>query len=181
MFSERNIFRNKNSFKAKVVIYLMNVSTAFETFPSYSNIFVVGMNQGVNYSFMEVKFFTHLWACSCELTLHISSCSSASSYSLSWVWLRVSLAVFSSSPLSLSSFSRWLSCSSRLSSCRTNFMIRPLKQFGNKMELLVYSAMYLSCSSLSFHTLLGVGLHIPLTRIGKKYCWVQECEERWCV
>ncbi len=106
MFSERTFFRNKNSFKAKVVQYLMNVSTAFESFSSHSKYFVVGMHQGVNYSFKEVKFFTHLWACSWELTLYISSCSSPSSYSLSWVWLRVSLAVFSSSPLSLSSFSR---------------------------------------------------------------------------
>ncbi len=158
MFSERTFFRNKNSFKAKVVQYWMNVSTAFETFSSHSKYFVVGMHQGVNYSFKEVKFFTHLWACSCELTLHMSSCSSPSSYSLSWVWLRVSLAVFSSSPLSLSSFSRWLSCSSFLSSCRTNFMIRLLKQFGNKMELI--SALYMS---LCFLTLLGVRLNIPVS------------------
>lgn len=52
--------------------------------------------------------------------LQVSSCSSASSYSLSWVWASATRAEFSSSPLSFSSRSLWLSCSSLRNSYSRN-------------------------------------------------------------
>lgn len=62
----------------------------------------------------------YLWARSCTLMLRVSSCSSPSSYSLSWVWVSARRAAFSSSPLSFSSFSLWLSCSSLRNSYNRN-------------------------------------------------------------